>query len=391
MSVDVVIIGGGVIGTSIAYYLSKRGAFVMLLEQGVIAGGTTGAGGGLMGLQDKNPGVSLLMGMESVNTFNTLEAELGYDIGYNQEGGIIPITSEQELRWVEKQVNPLRQEGLNTSFLDNKEIREIEPALGENVFTASFCPLECQVNPVKLAKAYANSARTLGAEIITRSKVVSFVQDAHGKIIKLITERGDISAGVFINAAGVWSTDLINSTNINIPVLPRKGQIVILGPVAQREIHTIMHGASYFAIRYENDVLPENDLGLAFAVEQRENFIRLGVTRQFAGFDNVAQKEISRIIIENAKNILPGVGKFNVFDAIAGLRPYTPDHKMILGIDDRIPNLVFATGHEGEGTTLSPITGILISELILDGTTHLPIEEFSPSRFLHTGSKDVNQ
>jgi sarcosine oxidase subunit beta len=347
----------------------------------VIAGETTGAGGGLMGLQDKSPGISLLMGLESVNAFGTLEQELGYDIGYNREGGVIPITYEQELKWVEKQVNPLRQMGLDVRFLDRKEIHEIEPVLGDNVFKASYCPLECQVNPIKLAKAYANSARKLGAEIIIGSKVVSVKQGTKGEIIKIITEKGEISADFFVNAAGVWSPEIAQMIGLKIPVLPRKGQIVILGPVMKREIHAIMHGASYFAIRYENDVLSENDLGLAFAVEQRDDFIRLGVTRQFVGFDRIAQKEVSRQIIENAKIIIPDIEKYKIFDSIAGLRPYTPDHKIILGIDDKIPNLVFATGHEGEGTTLAPITGILVSELIFDRKTHLPIVEFSPSRF----------
>ena len=382
MNVDIVVIGGGVIGTSVAYYLSKREATVILLEKGVVAGETTGAGGGLMGLQDKSPGVSLLMGMESVSTFSTLEEELGYDIGYNREGGLIPITSEQELKWVESQVNPLKLEGLETRYLDRKEISEIEPILGANVFKASYCPLECQVNPIKLAKAYANASRKLGAEIIKGSKVLSTEQDSKGRIAKVITEKGEISADFFINAAGIWSPEIAQMTGFKIPVLPRKGQIVILGPVIKREIHAIMHGASYFAIRYENDILSENDLGLAFAVEQRDEFIRLGVTRQFVGFDRIAQKEVSRQIIENAKNIIPSIENFSIFDAVAGLRPYTPDHKPILGIDERIPNLVFATGHEGEGTTLAPITGILVSELILDGKTHLPINEFSPSRLL---------
>jgi len=374
---DAVVIGGGVIGASIAYHLAKRKVGVVLLEKGDAASGSSGACGGTIFLQTKSPGTHLQLALESSRRFNHLEQELGAGFEFRRCGGMIVIESEEELRTMAQFVEKQNAIGLDVSLLDPKQARELEPSLSENILGATFSPMDAQVNPMFLTFAFLKAAQDLGAKILTNTRVTGF-QKTSNCIKSVQTDKGEIYTGTVVNACGVYAAEIGALLDLAIPIKPRRGQLVVtehIGPILSR----CMLSARYIAAKF-NPALAQKGGGVSIEPTASGNFI-LGSTREFVGFDKKATLEGIVHIASHVCRILPCLKKLNLIRVFAGLRPFTPDGLPILGTIAGLDGFVMAAGHEGDGIALSPITGEIIAELIVDNKTGFPPEEFKLERF----------
>ena len=220
-SADVVVIGGGVIGASIAYHLAKRKIGVVLLEKGNAACGSSGACGGTIFLQTKSPGTHLELALESSRRFVYLEQELGAAFEYQRHGGMIVIETEEELRTLQQFVEKQNRSGLDVSLLNAKQAREIVPLLSDKILGAAYSPMDAQVNPMFLTFAFLKAARDSGAQILTNTRVTGFRKTANC-IRSVKTDKGEIQTAAVVNAGGAYASEIGALLNLAIPIKPRR-------------------------------------------------------------------------------------------------------------------------------------------------------------------------
>jgi sarcosine oxidase subunit beta len=224
--VDVVVIGGGVIGSSVAYHLSKRKMEVLLVEKKGLVSGTSGACDGLVCLQSKRPGAHLKLAMESRKRFDSLQEELGIDIEFRSRGGMVVVEKQEELEAMRLFVEDQKESGLEVTLLDKKQARELEPSLSEGILASTYSPLDGQVNPISLALAFLQGAKARGAKIYPFTGVTGISQKSH-HVVGVKTTRGNIETRVVVNAAGVHAGEIGKMIDVEIPIKPRRGQILV--------------------------------------------------------------------------------------------------------------------------------------------------------------------
>ena len=338
MKTDTVVIGGGIIGCSSAYYLTRAGVKVTLIERRGIGEGTSGACDGFVMLQSKHPGLPLRMAMRSAEMYHGLEKELG-----EMRKIVEPVIREQI------------REGVPVEFLNNAEIRRMEPLISTEVAGAAHCALDGYTSPIHTTRAYAKRFRDLGGEILTDTAVTDIVIRG-GEVCGVETSRGTIEAKRVIIAAGVWSPYLGEMAGIRIPVKPRRGHLMVTEAV-EHSLHKILLCARYIAIKHDPSLAekatdPTFHLGVSLSMEQtlNGNFL-IGSNREFAGYDLNTRLEILRAISEYSARFVPAVKALNVIRVFTGLRPFCEDGSPIVSDVPGIGGLYIATGHEGSSAT----------------------------------------
>ena len=376
---DVVVIGGGVIGSSVAYHLSKRKVSVVLLEKNGLVSGTSGACGGLVYLQSKRPGTHLKLAMESRKQFDSLQHELGQDIDFRSHGGMIVGETPEELEAMRLFVQDQKASGLEVTLLDGKQARELEPSLSEGVLGCTYSSLDGQVNPIALALAFLRKAKEKGAKIFSHTGVKGFGLESD-RIVSVKTDAGTIETKRVVNAAGVHAPEIGRMVGVEIPIKPRRGQIVVTeacAPLLRRGLLS----TKYIAAKYNPALAETEELGIS--VEQTKNggFL-LGSTREFVGFDRrTTWSALKRIAVQTSR-ILPALQGLRVIRTYAGLRPSTPDGLPVLGPVPHVDGLFMAAGHEGDGIALSPITGQILAAWIVEGSPGMDVSAFKLERFM---------
>jgi len=384
-STDVVVVGGGIIGTSIAYYLSKLGRKVTLLERKGIASGTSGSCDGFMFLQTKRPGLSLEIALKSAELYTSLSEELDYDVHFRQDGGLILIETEEQFDIMREIVKKQSALGLDVEIIDGEETRRREPAVSPEILGSVYSPMDGHINPMSVTLGYTQAAKKLGAEFWQESPVVDVVLK-NGKVDSVITEHCEIQTDWVVNACGVWATDIGRMINIEIPIIPRRGQILVTEPLPPMFNH-VMLCARYIVIKHNPELVKGSDdpglaLGVGFGVEQTDNGnLLISNSRDFAGYDNSTAPEVLKEIASYATRFIPSLKNIDIIRAYAGLRPFTSDGLPIIGPVDGVKGFVIAAGHEGDGIALAPVTGTMVSEYIVEGKSSIPLEAFNLRRF----------
>jgi sarcosine oxidase subunit beta len=375
---DVIIIGAGIIGASIAYYLVKENIRAVVLEKKEIASGSSGACEGMLLLQSKKPGIHLDMALESLRRFPALVQELGQPIEYENKGGLVVIESKEELAAMRLFVEKQKKHSVDVSLLSNEQAREKEPALSENIIGATFSPLDSQANPMLLTLGFLRWAQKAGTKVFINTQVRG-IELAKGRVTAVHTNKGKIKTSVVINAAGVFAPEIGKMVNLTIPIKPRRGQILVSEAVPPLLKHCIL-SAMYIAAKFNPKIAEAG--GVGFAVEQTANGnILIGSTREFVGYDKHTTYEGIHTIASNIARVIPKLEKLHIIRAFAGLRPYTPDGLPILGKVESIDGFIMAAGHEGDGITLAPITGEMIAKLVATGAAPFSFDDFRLERF----------
>jgi sarcosine oxidase subunit beta len=380
---DIVVIGGGVIGTSITYQLARRGARVALLERADLASGATKANGTSVLMQTKTPGPKLALALESLAMFRSLSDELARDVGFVNEGGMIVAETPAECEFLDTKAASLRAHGLVVIRLGPSETVERQPALSNHILGSSYCPDGSVADPFLLTMAWADAAADLGAGIYPYTEVT----DIHlrgSRVQSVETSSGPVRTGAVVNACGVWAPAIASLVGEELPILPRRGQISVTEP-APRFLTGKILGARYLLSKQIDGS------GTAFAGrtsygtvlhQTPEGNVMIGSTRSFVGFDNHVTYEAQQMLVRGASRLVPRLRHLHIIRSFAGWRPATPDGLPIIGRSSRVENCYVAAGHEGDGIALAPATGKLVARLITGEVSDDSVKPYSADRFV---------
>lgn len=219
---DVLIIGGGIIGCSIAYYTSKYGRDVTIIEKGEFVSGTSSRCDGNILAIDKDPGFDSQMSLVSQKLVTDLSEELEHSFEYRAPGSILVCESDEEMEAAQQWVNRQKDAGLPFRMLDRQDIREESPFFADDLLGGLECATDSTVNPYLLAFSLLAESKKMGAKAINHTEVKEMKRDIDGSFI-VETTNGTFTAKQIVNAAGVWAPKIGQMLDVNIPIEPRKG------------------------------------------------------------------------------------------------------------------------------------------------------------------------
>jgi sarcosine oxidase subunit beta len=375
---EAVVIGAGVIGASVAFHLARGGLRPIVVDRSDPAAGSSGACDGLVFLQTKKPGVHLELALASRRRFAELAAQLGPGIEFRPTGGMCLIESAAELAASRRFVALQAQSGLAVELVDGREARRREPGLSAAVLAATCCPDDAQVNPYGLAFAFLREARAAGAELLA-GEAVCGIETEKGRVCAVRTSRRRIATPRVVNAAGAHAAEIGRLAGLAIPIVPRRGQILVTAARPPLVRHALV-SAQYIAAKFDPQLAAGGRMG--FSVEQAASGnLLLGSTREFAGFDRRTTFAGIRAVAARVAAVLPALAAVPVIRTFAGLRPYTPDGLPIIGEAPGLAGFFIAAGHEGDGIALAPITGELVAAALTGGRPRFSLEPFRLERF----------
>jgi glycine/D-amino acid oxidase-like deaminating enzyme len=353
---DVVIIGGGIIGAACAYYLSGTGLNVHLVERTFPTSGTSRACDGLILLWDKLPGPELALGQASTALWTELAETLAIDFEYARNGTILLAEDEQGLAAGYAKAETLIAAGVRAEKLDAADLHRLEPNLAFDLAGGVFFPDDAQVDARRATLALLSAARQRGLKLHLGAEALAIRLSPGGEVSGIATRTEEISTRIVVCAAGVWSGKVLHGLGLELPVQPRQGQILVTARVPGIIRHPLLEGG--YVSTVQSSAL---DLQVALVAElTASGNLLLGSSRRFAGFDRSVSLPVLESIAARAIRFLPKLAGVQVIRSYAGLRPWSPDHLPFIG-PTGIPGLLLATGHEGAGIGLAPVTGQLIA------------------------------
>lgn len=368
------VVGAGMTGAACALYAARAGLDVVVVDRGPVAGGTTGAGEGNLLVSDKEPGPELDLALLSLRLWAELAQELGRLIEYEAKGGVVVATSPGGLTALERFAAGQRAAGVVAEPVAGDELYALEPHLAPGLPGAVHYPQDCQVMP---ALAAAHLLRASGARLHTSRTVTDVLRRPDGTVLGVRTDRGDIHAPSLVNAAGTWGADIAALAGTTLPVLPRRGFVLVTEPLPRRVRHKV------YAADYVADVASDSAaLQTSPVVEgTAAGPILIGASRERVGFDRSFSLPALRALAAGATRLFPFLADVRALRAYTGFRPYMPDHLPAIGPDPRVPGLFHACGHEGAGIGLSTGTGHLIAQVLTAKNPDLDLAPFRPDRF----------
>jgi glycine/D-amino acid oxidase-like deaminating enzyme len=371
----VVIVGAGIVGAACAYYCARAGLDVTVLERQAVAAGTTGAGEGNILLSDKAPGPELTLARRSTELWLELAETLGVQsLELDRKGGVVVATSAAALTALTAFAAGQTADGVPSEALDPAALLAAEPHLATDLAGGRYYPQDLQVQPMlAAARLLAASGATvrLGCEVYGP-------QIDGGGITGVRTSTGPVAADHVVNAAGTWGGALSERFGAPVPVLPRRGFVLVTEPLPPLIRHKV-YTADYVA----NVASDDAGLQTSSVIEgTRAGTVLIGASRERVGFDRTVSLPAVRNLAARAVRVFPVLAQMNLMRVYAGFRPYCPDHLPLIGADERVPGLLHACGHEGAGIGLAPATGELIAGLVTGAASTVDPAPFSPSRLV---------
>lgn len=409
--VDVLVIGGGVIGVCSAYFLAGRGRKVMLVERDEICSGASSGNAGLIvpshsiplsapGVVEKglkwllNPesplyirfrldfellawlwmfwrsctethvrkALPLLVALqrESLNLYEQLAAE-GLNFGFTRKGTMTVFNTKQAFEEGIKEAKLLQEHGIEAQILDADKAREKEPLLKESVVGGIYFSSDAHLDPAAFVLELADKAKQKGVDILTQTEVIGLKATGR-KIEAVLTTKGEYHADKIVLAAGAWSPNLTRNLGVKLPIQPAKGySITVFNP----------------------DKTPSIPLMLSevrVAVTPLNGRLRLGGTLELAGLDFSINQRRGNAIRRGASQYLPQI-KGEREEVWMGLRPCMPDGLPVIGRPSNIDNLIIASGHGILGISLGPITGKIVAQMVCDEQIEYDLQLLNPDRF----------
>lgn len=380
---DIVIIGGGIMGAAIAYYCSKAGLEITVLEKKELASGTSSRCDGNILAIDKDPGFDSQMSLESQQLVHELNKDLELSFEYRNPGSILVCENDQELDAAQKWVNQQQDAGLDFKMLDREDLRNESNYFADDLYGGLECKTDSTVNPYMLTYSMFHSAQKHGAILHTHTEVENVSKNNTGQFV-LKTSGRTFTANKVVNACGVWAPFIGEMLDVDIPIKPRKGQIIVASreqPVGLRKVMEFGYLISKFGgERVVDPVTDKYGVALVFEPTESQNFL-IGSSREFNGFDLKVNQEVTKYIAKRAVRFYPKMADMMAIRTYAGLRPWTEDHLPIVSHVKEVPGFYIAAGHEGDGISLAAITGKVMEEMISGKETSIPLEPLRYDRF----------
>ncbi|MEU6769906.1 FAD-binding oxidoreductase [Streptomyces sp. NPDC046759] len=374
LTCDVVVVGAGMVGAACALYAARAGLDVRVVDRGPVAGGTTGAGEGNLLVSDKEPGPELELALLSARLWARLGDELGPQAEYEPKGGLVVASAPETLTALQAFADAQRTAGVAADPVTADRLRELEPHLATGMAGGVHYPQDAQVMP---ALAAAHLLRASGARLLTGWTVTGILRTAAGGVAGVRTDRGDVHAPAVVNAAGTWGGGIAALAGVRLPVLPRRGFVLVTEPLPRMIRHKV------YAADYVADVASDSaSLRTSPVVEgTAAGPVLIGASRERVGFDRSLSLPAVRALAAGAIGLFPFLERVRALRTYAGFRPYLPDHLPAIGPDPRVPGLFHACGHEGAGIGLATGTGQLIARVLAGRTPELDLTPFRPERF----------
>ena len=372
--VDVVIVGGGVMGASAAFHLAEVGVSVLLCEKNELASGSTSkaAGGVRANFSDE---FNVALGARSLDLFSNFINRPGYEIDLHRPGYLFALTKPEDVALFERSTEIHHQFGVESRMISPSEAKKISPLLHtDDLLAASFTPNDGHCTPEAVVLGYAGAAKKLGATVLTGVEVTG-INHRDGEITSVTTSAGNVATNTVINCAGAWSPQIASHVGLDLPVTPFKRELVITDALDEsfsdlpasmpmtidyatslywhREGPGVLYGMSYqaetpgFKLTYSDEWL--GDLGAA--MERRcPELLEVGIAHQWAGLYEI-----------------------------------TPDHNALIGEASTVSRFIYAAGFSGHGFLQGPAIGEVLRDLYLRREPLIDVRPFTAERFA-TGS-----
>lgn len=364
---NVIIVGGGVIGCAIAYYLRKMHVDVVLLERGEIGGQASSAAAGLLAplgpLSGPGPFADLLLEgfARLIAAIPELEEVSGLRLGYEQTGALRMVRNAKRVAHLRKRLANWQPLGLDMRWLSGEEARQHEPLLSIDTCAAVYAPQEAQIQADQVVKGFAYGASRLGAGIYQQQSVVDIVTE-RSRVDGVRTAAGEIiGCDQLVIATGAWSASWGEQLHVMVPVSPLYGQLLAFRQTSPAIRHIIFGEGIY--------IVPRGDR------------VIVGATKEERGFTTEVTEQGTAWLSATAIRLVPALANSQITETWAGLRPKTPDGRPILGTLPGWENVTIAAGHNSVGIILSAITGQSVAELVSTGRVPEIVRAFSIERF----------
>jgi D-hydroxyproline dehydrogenase subunit beta len=373
---DVVVVGAGAVGAACAYFMVRAGLTVHVVERGAIASGTSSACEGNLLVSDKEAGPELDLALYSRSVWRDDLAEHGREWEFAAKGGLVVVASEQGAQSLTALAARQRKAGIEVHDVASADLRHYEPHISPSLAAGAFYPQDAQVQPMLLVAHLLRMARELGATVQTDTAVTG-LQRAGDRVTGVETSTGPVAAGAVVNAAGPWARSVARLAEVELPVLPRRGFVLVTEPLSQVVRHKVYAG-EYVANVLSSDAA----LQTSPVVESTPSgTVLIGSSRERVGFDRSVSLPVLSSLARHAVALFPMLRSVKALRSYLGFRPYCPDHLPVIGEDRRAPGLWHAAGHEGAGIGLSVGTGKLLAQALVDTPTDLDLTPFAPDRF----------
>jgi D-hydroxyproline dehydrogenase subunit beta len=383
---DVLVIGAGVVGASVAYHATSAGLRVWVVESGTIAGGTTSAGEGNVLVSDKGAGPELDLALLSREQWIRTAEDLGPEsFEFDYKGGVVVAKAEATATALAAFADGQRASGVTVDLLDPADLLEREPNLSPGVAGGAWYPQDCQLQPMLASARMLERARARGAAIHTGVAVTGITRDASGRVSGVTTSSPTvpaIGARWVVNAAGTWAGGIAAMAGAPLPILPRRGYILVTEPLPVLVRHKV-YTAEYVANVASGDAALQTSVVIEGT---HSGTILIGSSRERVGFDRTYSVPVVRRLAAQAVDVFPFLAGVRLLRTYMGFRPYCPDHLPVIGEDPRAPGLVHAAGHEGAGICLAAATGHVLAQLMTGTPPDQDLTPFRPDRFVEVAA-----
>jgi sarcosine oxidase subunit beta len=363
---EVVVIGGGAVGTSIAFHLAEAGVDVCLLERDSLSSGSTSRAAGGIRTQFSDP-LNIALGLHSVDAFERFAERPGGEIDFHQVGYLFLLDRPEDVERFERNVALQNELGVPSRVVTPAEAAELSPLAGlEGVIAATFCPLDGHASPEAVAQGYAAGARAHGATVLT-GRGASAIETDGASVTGVMTDEGTIETGAVVVAAGVWSPALTATAGVGLPVEPVFREVVTTAPVADlpASIPLTVDFATGFYFHREGP-------GLLIGMADRN---------QQPGFDAPTDPNWLEHVVEVAARRAPAFLEMGIAHGWKGYYEVSPDHNGLVGEAADVDRLLYATGFSGHGFMQAPAVGEIVRDLYLGREPFVDVSPLSAQRF----------
>ena len=365
---DVLVIGGGVIGSACAYYLAQSGLKTTVCEaRGLISGGTASqaSAGGVR--QQGREASELPLSIHAIGLWADLEEELEADVHYRRGGMTACVHQPEALDQLRLRVAAEQEMGLDIRLVEQPELADLVPGISPHIIAGGYCPSDGQADPIRTTAAFAAAAARLGAQVLTDTPVRRLIKQGD-RIVGAVTDQGEIHAGAIILAAGAWASDLAAGVGFNLPFRPVGLQMMVTAKRPPRLSQVLAWTGQGLSLKQSPDggfVIGGGWPGRVDPAEYRADPIPGAMAKN----------------ARSARGIFPMLANIPVVRSWLGAEAFSIDHVPALGPVSGLDGLIVAAGFSGHGFALSPAVGRLLARCVAQGVVDPLLAPLSPDRF----------